>query len=161
MTRHMVLNNDVLGRIHTILNQDDYFRTHKELPVINGLHEYDDIQLFPKLFDTSAVIERITSEADLIENNSGVVCTHFHRLLCHVLLVSFLGPVQLLTYYAGCTITCNRRSSSQTKPSCTTEQGNLPRQFATMWIGNTHCSNRLTDSSTTGWQYHPPGYPYK
>ena len=67
MTCHMALHNDVLGRIHTILKQDDYFRTLKELPVIDGLHAYNDIQLFPELFDTSAVIERITSEANLIE----------------------------------------------------------------------------------------------
>ena len=67
MTHHMALHNDVLRRIHTILKQDDYFRTLEELPAIDGLHAYDDIQLFPELFDTPAVIERITSEADLIE----------------------------------------------------------------------------------------------
>ena len=67
MTRHMALHNDVLGRIHTILRQDDYFRTLEVLPVIDSLHAYDDIQLFPELFDTAAVIERVTSEADLIE----------------------------------------------------------------------------------------------
>ena len=67
MAHHMAIHNDVLGRTHTILKQDDYFRTLEELPVINGLYTYDDIQLFPKLFDTSAVIERITSEAGLIE----------------------------------------------------------------------------------------------
>ena len=38
MTHHMALHNDVLGRIHTILKQDDYFRTLKELPVFDGLH---------------------------------------------------------------------------------------------------------------------------
>ena len=71
----MALHNDVLGRIHIILKQDDYFRTLEELPVINGLHAYDDIQLFPELFDTSAVIERITSKASLVEkqlNRSGM-----------------------------------------------------------------------------------------
>ena len=75
MAHHMALHNDVLGRIHTILKQDDYFRTLEELPVINGLHTYDDIQLFPVLFDTSAVIQRFTSEASLIEkqlNRSGM-----------------------------------------------------------------------------------------
>ena len=35
MTRHMALHNDVLGRIHTILKQEDYFRAIKELPVID------------------------------------------------------------------------------------------------------------------------------
>ena len=75
MTCHMALHHDVLGRIHTILKQDDYFRTLEELPAIDGLHAYDNIQLFPELFDTPAVIERITSEADLIEkqlNRSGM-----------------------------------------------------------------------------------------
>ena len=75
MTHYMALHNDVLGRIHTILKQDDYFRTLEELPAIDGLHVYDDIQLFPELFDMPAVIERITSEADLIEkqlNKSGM-----------------------------------------------------------------------------------------
>ena len=67
MTHHMALHNDVLGRIHTILKEDDYFWTLKELPVINALHAYDDVQLFPKLFDTSADIERVTSEVDFIE----------------------------------------------------------------------------------------------
>ena len=43
MTHHMALHNDVLGRIHTILKQDEYFRTLEELPVINGLHAYNDI----------------------------------------------------------------------------------------------------------------------
>ena len=67
MTHHMALHNDVLGRIHTILKQDDYFRTLEELPAIDGLHAYDDIQLFPKLFGMPVIIERITSEANLIE----------------------------------------------------------------------------------------------
>ena len=67
MTCHMALHNDVLGRIHTILKQDDYFRALEELPAIDGLHVYDDIQLSPELFDMPAVIERITSEANLIE----------------------------------------------------------------------------------------------
>ena len=59
MTCHMALHNDVLGRIHKILKIDDYFRTLEELPAIDG-HAYDDIQLFPELFDTPEVIERIT-----------------------------------------------------------------------------------------------------
>ena len=43
--------------------------------MINGLHAYDVIQLFPELFDTPTVIERITSKANLIEkqlNRSGM-----------------------------------------------------------------------------------------
>ena len=75
MTHHVDLHNVVLGRIHTILKQDDYFRALEELPAIDGLHAYDDIKLFPELFDMPAVIERITSKANLIEkqlNRSGM-----------------------------------------------------------------------------------------
>ena len=68
MTHHMALHNDVLGMIHIILKQDNYFRTLEEFPAIDGLHAYDNMQLFPELFDMPAVIEKITSEADLIEN---------------------------------------------------------------------------------------------
>ena len=67
MVCQMALHNDILGRILTILKKDDYFRTLEELPVINGLSTYDDIQLYPELYDTAAVIKRVTSKADLIE----------------------------------------------------------------------------------------------
>ena len=67
MTHHMVMHNDVLERILTILKQDDYYRTLEELPVIDNLTTYNDVQLFPKLYDTTTIIERVTSEADLIK----------------------------------------------------------------------------------------------
>ena len=67
MTHHMIMHDDVLGRILTILKQDDYYRTLEEPPVINGLTTYDDIQLFPKLYDTTTIIERVPSETDLIK----------------------------------------------------------------------------------------------
>ena len=67
MTCHMVMHDDILGRILTILKQDDYYRTLEKLPVIDSLATYDDIQLFPKLYDTTTIIERVTGEADLIK----------------------------------------------------------------------------------------------
>ena len=67
MAHHMAMHDDVLGRILTILKQDDYYRTLEELPVINNLRAYDDIQLFPELYDTTTIIERVTGEADLIK----------------------------------------------------------------------------------------------
>ena len=67
MAHHMVMHDDVLGRILTILKQDDYYRMLVELPVIDSLRAYDDIQLFPKLYDTTTIIERVTGEADLIK----------------------------------------------------------------------------------------------
>ena len=67
MTCHMIMHDDVLGRILTILKQDDYYRMLVDLPVIDGLTTYDDIQLFPELYDTTTTIERVTGEADLIK----------------------------------------------------------------------------------------------
>ena len=67
MMHHMTLHEDVLGRILTILKQDDYYRTLEDLPVINSLTTYEDIKLFPELYDTITLIERVTGEADLIE----------------------------------------------------------------------------------------------
>ena len=67
MSRHMTLHEDVLERILNILKQDDYYRTLEDLPVIDELTAYDDIKLFPELYDTSTIVERVTAEADLIE----------------------------------------------------------------------------------------------
>ena len=67
MSRHITLHEDVLERILNILKQDDYYRTLEDLPVIDDLTAYDDIRIFPELYDTSTIIERITGEADLIE----------------------------------------------------------------------------------------------
>ena len=67
MSHHMTLHEDMLERILNILKQDDYYRTLEDLPVIHDLPAYDDIRLFPELYDTSTIIERVTSKADLIE----------------------------------------------------------------------------------------------
>ena len=67
MVHHMVMHDDVLGRILTILKQDDYYRTLEELPVVDTLRAYNDIQLFPELYDTTTTIEKVTGETDLIE----------------------------------------------------------------------------------------------
>ena len=67
MSRDMTLHEDVLERILNILKQDDYYRTLEDLPVIEELTAYNDIKLFPELYDTSTIIERVTAEADLIK----------------------------------------------------------------------------------------------
>ena len=67
MSRHMTLHEDVLERILNILKQNDYYRALEDLPVIDDLMAYDDIRLFPELYNTSTIVERITSEVDLIK----------------------------------------------------------------------------------------------
>ena len=67
MSRHMTLHEDVIERVLNILKQDDYLRTLKDLPVIDELMAYDDIKVFPELYDMNTIVERVTAEADLIE----------------------------------------------------------------------------------------------
>ena len=67
MSRHMTLHEDVVERVLNILKQDDYFRTLEDLPVIDELMAYDDIKVFPELYDTNTIVEQVTAEADLIE----------------------------------------------------------------------------------------------
>ena len=67
MSRHMTLHEDVIERVLNILKQDDYYRALEDLPVIDELTAYDDIKVFPELYDTNTIVERVTAEADLIE----------------------------------------------------------------------------------------------
>ena len=67
MSRHMTLHEDVIERVLNILKQDDYYRTLEDLPIIDELTAYDDIKVFPELYDTNTIVEQITAEADLIE----------------------------------------------------------------------------------------------
>ena len=95
MTHHMVLHDDVLGRILPILKQDDYYRTLEELPVIDCHITYEDIQLFPELYDTTTIIERVTGEADLIERQHREPGMYPHlKPLYLLLLVLYQNPPQ-------------------------------------------------------------------
>ena len=67
MSHHMTLHEDVIERDLNILKQDDYFRTLEDLPVIDELTAYDDIKVFPELYDMNTIVKRVTAEADLIE----------------------------------------------------------------------------------------------
>ena len=151
MTHHMALHNDVLGRIHTILKQDDYFRTLEELPVINGLHTYDDIQLFPELFDTAAVIERVTSEADLIEkqlNRNGMYPlpqTHLPSPSSTFQLITPAAPSPATGGVAAKPV--HKQQSKETSPGSSLPCGQ-----------GTPTTPKNTDSSTSRQQHLAPGY---
>ena len=67
MSHHMMLHEDIIERVLNILKQDDYYRTLEDLPVIDQLMAYDNIKVFPELYDTNTIVERVTAEADLIE----------------------------------------------------------------------------------------------
>ena len=57
MSHHITLQEDVLERLLNILKQDDYYRTLEDLPVIDGLTTYDDIRVFPELYETTTIIK--------------------------------------------------------------------------------------------------------
>ena len=82
----MTLHEDVLERILNILKQDDYYRTLEDLPVIDDLTAYDDIRLFPELYDTSTIIERITGNGETTSMTGYVPPTYksftFHIYFC-------------------------------------------------------------------------------
>ena len=67
MSHHMTLHEDITERVLNILKQDDYYRTLEDLPVIDELMVYDDIKVFPELYDMNTIVEQVTAEADLIE----------------------------------------------------------------------------------------------
>ena len=67
MSRHMTLHEDIIERVLNIPKQDDYYRTLEDLPIIDELTAYDNIKVFPELYDTNTIVERVTAEADLIE----------------------------------------------------------------------------------------------
>ena len=100
MPCHMVMHDDVLGRILTILKQDDYYRTLEELPVIDSLTTYNDIQLFPKLYDTPPSLrESPVRQISLRGNLGNQVCTphlKLHYLLLRVLYQDLLPHFSLL-----------------------------------------------------------------
>ena len=125
--------------------------------MIGGLHTYDDIQLFPELFDTAAVIERVTSEADFIEkqlNRSGMYPLPQTQLPCTSGFIPRPNPMfQSITPAAPSPVT----GEVAAKPIMHKRTRKSPRQFTTMWTENTHCSNILTNSRTTRQQHYPSG----
>ena len=63
----LVHHDDVIDRVLNIMKTNDYYRQLEELPVIDPLTAYDEIQHYPGLFDMQQVICRITTKADIHE----------------------------------------------------------------------------------------------
>ena len=119
MSRHMTLHEDVLERILNILKQDDYYRTLEDLPVIDDLTAYDDIRLFPELYDTSTIIERITGGADLTRYVPPTYKSFTLRIYFHTQTY-----IHIRTYFSS---TINRKSKHRIFTS----------KFTTLWTVNT------------------------
>ena len=63
--RLLVHNDDVIDRVLNIMKTDDYYKQVEELPVIDPLTAYDEVQCYHGLFDMQQVMCRITTEADI------------------------------------------------------------------------------------------------
>ena len=100
MTCHMVMHDDVLGRILTILKQDDYYRILEELPVINSLTAYAKSSsslncMTPPPSLRKSPVRQISSKGNL----GNQVCTpdlKLHYLLLRVLYQDLLPHFSLL-----------------------------------------------------------------
>ena len=65
--RLLVHHDDVIDWVLNIMKTDDYYRQVEELPMIDPLTAYDEIQHYPGLFDMQQVMCRMTTEADICE----------------------------------------------------------------------------------------------
>ena len=63
--RQSVCHDDVIDQILNIMKTDDHYRQMEELPVIDPLTAYDEIQCYPGLFDMQQVMCRVTTEVDI------------------------------------------------------------------------------------------------
>ena len=89
MTHHMMLHEDVLGRILTILKQDEYYRTLEELPPTKTSSSSPNyMTLSPSLNESP--VKQISSK----DNLDNQVCTHYLELLCLLLQVLCQNPPQ-------------------------------------------------------------------
>ena len=66
MNERIQVHHNYISAVSSLEHKKDLINRLKR-SVIDDLTAYDDIRLFPELYDTSTIIERITGEADLIE----------------------------------------------------------------------------------------------
>ena len=123
MSRHMTLHEDVLERVLNILKQDDYYRTLEDLPVIDELTAYDDIKLFPELYDTSTIIERVTAEADLIERQ--------------------LKRPGMYPQHTDLPQTTPNLPKTNPQPTSSNNSRNSSPEFTALWTENTGCIDQF------------------
>ena len=91
----MALHDDVLGRILTILKQDDHCRTLEELPTIDSLRIYDDIKLFLNFtIPSPSLRESPVKQISLKDSYNNWVCTPYLKLLYLPLQGSYLDQHQ-------------------------------------------------------------------
>ena len=67
LEQQLVQHDDVIHRLVDIMKKDDYFRSTEDLPMIDPLVAYEEVEKFPELFDAKEAVSRISTEVDILE----------------------------------------------------------------------------------------------
>ena len=67
LEQQFVQHDDVIHRLVDIMKMDDYFRRTEDLPMIDPLVAYEEVEQFPELFDAKEAVSRISTEVDILE----------------------------------------------------------------------------------------------
>ena len=67
LEQQLAQHDDVIHRLVDIMKMDDYFRRTEDLPMIDPLVVYDEVEQFPELFDAKEAVSRISTEVNIIE----------------------------------------------------------------------------------------------
>ena len=66
----------MIQQVQDIVKQDDYYRQIEELPVIDPLVAFNDVQLFPQLFDMKEVICRVTQKTKYVLHSTVTITNY-------------------------------------------------------------------------------------
>ena len=67
LEQHLVQHDNVIHRLVDIMKMDDYFRRTEDLPMIDLLVAYEEVEKFPELLDAKEAVSRISTEVDILE----------------------------------------------------------------------------------------------
>ena len=67
LEQQLVQHDDVIHRLTDIMKTDDYFSRKEDLPMVDPLVAYEEVEQFPELFDAKEAVSRISTEVDIIE----------------------------------------------------------------------------------------------
>ena len=67
LEQQLVHHDDVIHKLVDIMKMDDYFRRTEDLPMIDPLVAYEEVEQLPELFDAKEAVSRNFIEVDIIE----------------------------------------------------------------------------------------------
>ena len=73
LEQQLVQHDNVIHRLVHITKMDDYFRRMEDLPLIDPLVAYEEVEQFPELFDA---VSRISTEVNILERQMHQPCMY-------------------------------------------------------------------------------------